>query len=138
MHWRVTWWLSYREERGGTARELIGKRKRKNELAQQPVRHLLWEQGSLEAHDEVLFGHLEGEVRASKQRKANYDETRRLHEGSDSCWIDSEGDSCNETAPELGTGPPALEDAMLVTALGDGGGRGTGSPAALCQGTNSA
>ena len=29
---------------------------------------------------------LEGEVRALKQRKADYDEARRQSDGSDSCW----------------------------------------------------
>jgi hypothetical protein len=43
---------------------LTGKRKRGDELAHQPVRHSLWEQGSLEAHNEVLFGCLGGEVEA--------------------------------------------------------------------------
>ena len=56
-------------QEGGTVGRLASKRKRKNELAQQPVRHSLWEQGSLEAHNEVLFGHLEDEVRALKHRK---------------------------------------------------------------------
>ena len=65
--------------------KLSGKRKRKNELAQQPVRHSPWEQGSLEAHSEVLSGHLEGEVRALQQRKADYDEARGLSDRSDSC-----------------------------------------------------
>ena len=54
--------------------EQAGKRKRRHKLAQQPVRHSLWEQDSLEAQNEVLAGHLEGEVRALKQRKAVYDE----------------------------------------------------------------
>ena len=60
--------------------EQAGKRKRRSELAQQPVRHSLqpvrhslWEQDSLEALNEVLSGHLEGEVSALKQRKADYD-----------------------------------------------------------------
>ena len=77
----------------GTVVEQAGKGERRNELAQQPVRHSLWEQGSLEAQNEVLAGHLEGEVRALKQRKADYDEARRLPDGSDSCWSDSGGDS---------------------------------------------
>ena len=55
----------------------------------------------MEAHNEVLFGHLEGEVRALKQRKADYDEARRLSDGGDPCWNDSDGGSGNETAPEL-------------------------------------
>ena len=49
---------------------LAGKRKRGDELAHQPVRHSLWEQDSLEAHNEVLFGYLDGEVGALRQRKA--------------------------------------------------------------------
>ena len=65
--------------------EQAGKRKRRHKLAQQRVRHSLWEQNSLEAQNEVLAGHLEGEVRAMKQRKADYDETRRLSDGSGSC-----------------------------------------------------
>ena len=60
---------------------LAGKRKRGDELAHQPVRRPLWEQGSLEAHNEVLFGYLDGEVGALRQRKAEYDEARRLSEG---------------------------------------------------------
>ena len=76
----------HRGEEESAAVELAGKRKRKrkNELAQQPVRHSLWEQDSPEAQNEVLSGHLEGEVIAMKQRKADYDEARRLSYGSDS------------------------------------------------------
>ena len=59
---------------------LTGKRKRGDELARQPVRHLLWEQDSLEAHNEVLLGCLDVEV------EAVYDEEMRLSDGSDSCW----------------------------------------------------
>ena len=40
---------------------MTGKRKRGDELAHQPVRHSLWEQGSLEAHNELLFGNLDGD-----------------------------------------------------------------------------
>ena len=43
---------------------------------------------------------------------------RRLSDGSDSCWSDSDGDSGNETAPELDIGSPALEDAVVVSAQG--------------------
>ena len=43
---------------------LAGKRKRGEELAHQHVRHALWEQGSLEAYNELLFGCLDGEVEA--------------------------------------------------------------------------
>ena len=50
-----------------------------------------------------------------KQRKADYDEARGLSDGSDSRWSDSDGDSGNETAPEMDIGPPTLEDAGLVT-----------------------
>ena len=55
-----------------------GKRKREEELDDQPVRHSVWEQGSLEAYSEWLFGYLDGEVEALQQRKAEYDEERRL------------------------------------------------------------
>jgi hypothetical protein len=63
----------------------------------------------LEAQNEVLSGLLEGEVRALKQRKADYD-------GGDSCWSDSDGGSDNETTPELDIGSPALEGARVVAA----------------------
>ena len=43
---------------------LAGKRKRGDELAHQHVWHSLWEQDSLEAHNELLFGCLDGEVEA--------------------------------------------------------------------------
>jgi hypothetical protein len=43
-------WLPRGREEEGAAGELAGKRKRGNELARQPVRHSLWEQGSLEAY----------------------------------------------------------------------------------------
>ena len=49
-----------------------GKRKRQEELDDQPVRHSLWEQGSLEAYNERLFGYLDSEVEALQQRKAVY------------------------------------------------------------------
>ena len=60
----------------GAARGLAGKRKREDELTQQPTRHSLWEQGSLEACNEWLFGYLDGEVEALQQRKAEYDAER--------------------------------------------------------------
>ena len=64
---------------------LSGKRKRGDVLAHQAVRHSLWEQDSLEAYNELLFGSLDGEVEALQQRKAVYDEERKLSGGSDSC-----------------------------------------------------
>ena len=72
---------------------LSGKRKRGDVLAHQTVRHSLWEQDSLEAYNELLFGNLDGEVEALQQRKAVYDEERRLSDGSDSCWSCSDSDS---------------------------------------------
>jgi hypothetical protein len=58
--------------------QMTGKRKRGEELAHQPVRHSLWEQDSLEAFNELLFGSLDGEVEALRKRRAVYDEERRL------------------------------------------------------------
>ena len=116
MHWRVLRWWSHREE--GAAGELAGKRKRGNELAHQPVRHSLWEQDSLEAHNELLFGCLDGEVGALQQRKAVYDEERRLSGGSDSCWSYSGSDSGSEVELEVGSEPLALEGAVVVVAQG--------------------
>ena len=57
---------------------LSGKRERGGVLAHQTVRHSLWEQGSLEAYNELLFGNLDEEVEALQQRKAVCDEERRL------------------------------------------------------------
>ena len=98
---------------GGAEGEQAGKRKRRHKLAQQPVRHSLWKLDSLEAQNEVLAGLLEGKVRALRRRKAEYDEARRLSDGSDSCWSDPDGDSDNESAPELDIGPPAPEEAEV-------------------------
>ena len=63
--------------------ELAGKRKRGDELAHLPVRHSLWEQGSLEGYNEVLLGCLDSEVGpaavgALRQRRAEHEEARRL------------------------------------------------------------
>ena len=52
------------------------------------VRHSLWEQDSLEAYNEVLFGYLDNEVGALRQWRAEYCGARRLSGGSDSCWSD--------------------------------------------------
>ena len=68
----------------GAAGKLTGKRKRGDELAQQLVRHSMWAQGSMEVHNELLFGCLDCEVEALQQRKAVYDEARSLSYGSDS------------------------------------------------------
>ena len=57
-------------EEEGSAGGLTGKRKRGDELAHQLVRHSLWEQGSLEAQNERLFGCLDAEVEALQQRQA--------------------------------------------------------------------
>ena len=95
----------------GAAGEQAGKRKRRHKLAQQPVRHSLWEQDSLEAQNEVLAGLLEGEVRALKQRKADYDEARRQSDGSDSCWSGADSDSDSAAELEVVSEPPALEGA---------------------------
>ena len=95
----------------GVSRRLAGKRKRRHKLAQQPVRHSLWEQDSLEALDEVLSGSLEGEVRALKRRKADYDEARRQSDGSDSCWSGADSDSDSAAELEVVKEPSALEGA---------------------------
>jgi hypothetical protein len=95
----------------GVNRRLAGKRKRRHKLAQQPVRHSLWEQDSLEALDEVLSGSLEGEVRALKRRKADYDEARRQSDGSDSCWSGADSDSDSAAELEVVNEPSALEGA---------------------------
>ena len=63
---------------------MAGKGERGDVLAHQPVRHSLWGQDPLEAHDEVLFGCLDGEVWALRQRGAGYGEARRLFGGE---WL---------------------------------------------------
>ena len=100
----------------GAARGLAGKRKREDELTQQPARHSLWEQDSLEACNEWLFGYLDGEVEVLQQRKAVYDEERRLSDGSDSCWSGAGSDSDSEAELVVGSRPPALEGAVMVAA----------------------
>jgi hypothetical protein len=86
---------------------LGGKKKREEELDGQPVRHSLWEQGSLKAYNELLFGNLDAEVEAVPQRRAVYDEERRLSEGSASCWGGADSDSDSATEIEGGEGVSA-------------------------------
>ena len=93
----------------GAAGELAGKRRREDELAHQPVRHSLWEQDSLEAYSEVLFGCLDSEVGALRQRRAEYDEARRLSDGSDSCWSGPDSDSGSKAMLEAGGQSPNLK-----------------------------
>ena len=100
------------------SRRLASKRKREDELTQQPARHSLWEQGSLEAHNEWLFGCLDGEVVALQQRKAEYDEERRLSEGSDSCWSGADSDTDSAAELEVDKEPLAVESAAVVAAQG--------------------
>ena len=81
----------------------------------------------MEAHKEVLLGCLDGEVEALQQRKAEYDEERRLSDGSDSCWSCSGSGSGSEAVPEVDIGPPTLEGAVVVAAQGrelEGGAQG--------------
>ena len=85
--------------------QTTSKRKRGEELAHQHVRHSLWEQDSLEAYNELLFGCLDEEVEALQQYKAQYDEARRLSDGSDSCWSHSGSDSDSEAVPEVDIEP---------------------------------
>ena len=96
--------------------EQAGNGKGRHKQAEQPVKHSLWEQESLEALNEVLSGLLEDEVRALRQSRADYDEARRLSEGSDSCWSDSGGDSGSESTPELDIGLPTPQGAGVVGA----------------------
>ena len=65
-----------RNDTTGMSQTPAGKGKRGDQLAHAPVRHSLWEQGSLVACNELLFGYLHGEERALEERKAEYDEAR--------------------------------------------------------------
>ena len=61
--------------------EMAGKRERGGEMAHLPVRHSLWGQGSLESYNAVLLGYvsyLDSKVGALRQRRAEYEEARRL------------------------------------------------------------
>ena len=60
--------------------------------------------------------YLDEEAEALQQRKAVYDEGRRLSDGSDSCWSDAGSDSDSEAELEVGSRPPALEGAVVVAA----------------------
>ena len=82
------------------------------------MRHSLWEQGSLEGYNEVLLGCLDSEVGALRQRRAEYEGSRRLSEGSDSCWSDSGNDSGSEAVLEAGIEPLALEGGVVVVTQG--------------------
>ena len=64
----------------------------------------------------MLFGYLDSEVGALRQRKAEYDEARRLSDGSDSCWSGSGSEAILEACIE----PLALEGAVVVVAQGGG------------------
>ena len=97
---------------------LAGKRKRGEQVDHQHVRDSLWEQDSLEAHNELLFGCLNGELETLQQRKPQYDVARRLSAGSDSCWSYSGSDSGSETGLEVSTEPLALEGAVVVVTQG--------------------
>ena len=78
------------------------------QVSQQPVRHSLWEQTSLEAYNELLFGCLDPEVAVLQQDKAEYDEARRQSDGSDTSGDCSDGDSGSvaELVVEGRQGPP--------------------------------
>ena len=78
----------------------------------------MWEQSSLEAYSELLFGCLDGEVAALQQSKAEYDEERRLSEGSDSCWSGADSDIDNATELEVVVEPLTMEGAAVVAAQG--------------------
>ena len=82
------------------------------------MRHSLWEQGSLEAYNELLFGSLDAEVEAVQQRRAVYDEERRLSEGSASCWSGADSDYDSAAEIEVGTEPIALEGAVVAVLQG--------------------
>ena len=70
----------------------------------------------------MLFGNLDGEVEALQQRKAVYDEERRLSDGSDSCWSCSDSDSGSVAELEVGRESLALEGEGVVASIGRSGG----------------
>ena len=72
----------------------------------------------MEAQNEVLAGLLEGEVRALKQRKADYDEARRQSDGSDSYWSGTDSDTDSAAELEVDKEPLEVEGAAVVAAQG--------------------
>ena len=101
---------------------MLADKMKREELDGQPVGHSLWKQGSLEAYNRVLFGHFDGEVWALRQRKADYDETMRLSDGTDSCWSNTGCDSDSAAEIEVDIEPLALEgDVVAVIQGGEGG-----------------
>ena len=59
-------------------------------------------------------------VGALRQRRAEYEEARRLSEGSESCWSDPGSDSGSEVVLEAVIGPLAiLIEGDVVATLGD-------------------
>ena len=100
--------------------QTTSKRRTGEELAHQYVRHSLWEQESLEAMNGVLFGCLDPEVAAMQQRKAVYDEERRMSEGSDSCWSDAGSDSSSVIEQKVDGGPQVQEEATAVVEVETG------------------
>ena len=73
--------------------------------------------------------YLDSEVEALQQRKAVYDEERRLSEGSDSCWSGAYSDSDSAAELEVNTEPIALEGAVVVVIQGGEGEGATGEQA---------
>ena len=55
----------------------------------------------MEAHNELLSGCLDDEVEALQQHKAQYDEARRLSDGSNPCWSHPGSDSDSEAVLEV-------------------------------------
>ena len=68
----------------------------------------------MEAYNELLFGCLDEEVEALQQYKAQYDEARRLSDGSDSCWSHLGSDSDSEAVLEVDI------ESLLVGGAGEG------------------
>ena len=52
------------------------------------------------------------------QKKAEYDEERRLSEGSDSCWSNTGSDSDSAAKIEVDIGPIALKCAVVAVIQG--------------------
>ena len=54
-------------------------------------------------------------VGALRQRRAEYEEARRLSEGSESCWSDPGSDSGSEVVLEAVIGPLAIDGGVVAT-----------------------
>ena len=102
-------------EEEGAARELTGKRKRGDELAHQPVRHSLWEQGSLEAHKKQIRKMVK---KGKKKKIVVANGSAAGGEGEDGSGATFAAQGMGLEAPTAGAAGGSGEETMSAEALG--------------------